>query len=237
MKKLSFLLRREQTDQDAREIRILKERFIEEEDNGQERERKFRWKHLDNVDNNDQPLSVDQETNEGHESDSENEEEWRRSRFEREQLLKQQVNDSVVIILSYSFSVRKIQILNKDFFLYYKASEKSLAAEVAEESQSIIGKNTTISLFRRSLVVKTASPKIVSPFLINRSELNVGHLSRKSFLNRDTLTLEKLVSLTKSATDGDTILNTAKAKGNYVFVATEKKQVNTFFVNLTFNHI
>lgn len=64
--------------------------FEEEEDKG-ERERKFRWKHLDNTDNiNEIQPTVDGEDNAAHESDEDNEEEWRRSRFEREQLLKEQ---------------------------------------------------------------------------------------------------------------------------------------------------
>lgn len=89
-------MRREQTDEDAREIRILTERFIEEEDNGQERERKFRWKHLNNGDmmddgqqNAEQDAAADQNN-----SDDENEAEWRRIRYEREQLLKQQIKGS-----------------------------------------------------------------------------------------------------------------------------------------------
>lgn len=87
----SFHKRRQQIDEDAREIRILTERFIEEEDNGQERERKFRWKHLNNGDMlDDQPQNIDQESATLQNSDDENEAEWRRVRYEREQLLKQQ---------------------------------------------------------------------------------------------------------------------------------------------------
>lgn len=82
--------RREQTDQDARELRILQEVFLEDEDNGSGRERKFRWKHLDNADMNDHLAAGEQENADGHDSEDENEEEWRRLRYEREQVLKQQ---------------------------------------------------------------------------------------------------------------------------------------------------
>lgn len=86
---------REQIDDDAKALRILKERFIEEEDNGMERERKFRWKHLNNGDNEDQVQNADQDaTGEQNNSDDENEAEWRRIRYEREQLLKQNINDN-----------------------------------------------------------------------------------------------------------------------------------------------
>lgn len=71
-----------------------------------------------------------------------------------------------------------------------------------------------------------ATHKITSPFLIAKGDyLNVGHLSRKSFLNRDNPLLEKLVGLTKTGSDNDPILGTAKGKGKYVFVAAEKKDV------------
>lgn len=91
--------RREQIDDDAREIRILTERFIEEEDNGQERERKFRWKHLNNGDmTDDGQQNTDQDAAAVlNNSDDENEAEWRRIRYEREQLLKQQIKDSEAV--------------------------------------------------------------------------------------------------------------------------------------------
>lgn len=71
----------------------MTERFVEEEDNGQERERKFRWKHLNNGDD-DQVQTTEQDPNAGelNNSDDENEAEWRRIRYEREQMLKQQIN-------------------------------------------------------------------------------------------------------------------------------------------------
>lgn len=97
---LSFqTFRRQQIDQDAREIRILTEQYIEEEDDGHERERKFRWKHLNNTDINDQSQSADQEPeNSQIGSDDENEEEWRRQRYEREQKLKEQPEKSTTVI-------------------------------------------------------------------------------------------------------------------------------------------
>ena len=90
-------------DQDSRELRILTERFIEEEDGGQERERKFRWKHLNNTDlNDDQIRNVDQEETGLDNSDEEDEESWRRMRYEREQLLKQQMSGDKDMVGLYS---------------------------------------------------------------------------------------------------------------------------------------
>lgn len=67
--------------------------FEEEEERG-DRERKFRWKHLDNQTNlTDMARCPDDEVA-TQESDDENEIEWRRLRYEREQLLKQQLEQT-----------------------------------------------------------------------------------------------------------------------------------------------
>lgn len=93
----------------------MTERFIEEEDNGQERERKFRWKHLNNGDNNDdQVQNADQDLVGEQNSDDENEAEWRRIRYEREQLLKQQTEGNS--------SVKFFTKFEKDIILFEKKS-------------------------------------------------------------------------------------------------------------------
>lgn len=71
-----------------------------------------------------------------------------------------------------------------------------------------------------------ATSNTTSPFLLTKGGVNIHNYDRKSFLNRDSPILEKLASLSKAGTDNDAILNTAKGKGNYVFVATEKKEVS-----------
>lgn len=78
--------------------------------------------------------------------------------------------------------------------------------------------------------VGAATSKSTSPFLITNGGMNMMHYSRKSFLNRDSPILEKLASLSKAGTENDAILNTAKGKGNYVFVATEKKDVSHIYI-------
>ena len=65
------------------------------------------------------------------------------------------------------------------------------------------------------------TPKTSSPFLINKSTF-AQQIGRKSFLNRDERTLEKLANLSKVTGDTETVASTAKAKGNYVFTVTEK---------------
>lgn len=79
--------------------------------------------------------------------------------------------------------------------------------------------------------MNNTSSKTSSPFLITKSDLSMSHLSRKSFLNLDSPILEKLASLSKTGSDGEAILNTAKGKGNYVFIATAKKDVRNLLMN------
>lgn len=111
-----------------------------------------------------------------------------------------------------------------------KVVERTSAVLDSTEKQTAVGNATTVMLSstKRVSIVKpvgNVSSKIASPFLITKSDLNMGHLSRKSFLNRDSPILEKLAGMSKSGNDNDTIVNTAKGKGNYVFVASEKKDV------------
>lgn len=90
-------------------------------------------------------------------------------------------------------------------------------------AESALNTSKRIAIIKPANIVST---KTASPFLITKGDL---HHSRKSFLNRDSPMLEKLVGLSKTGNDNDTILNTAKGKGNYVFVATEKTDVSLLF--------
>lgn len=106
------------------------------------------------------------------------------------------------------------------------------------EVTTVVGNATTIAYTTKRLsIIKPVSSKTASPFLINKSDLNLGHLSRRSFLNRDSPILEKLASLSKSGGDNDVILNKPKGKGNYVFVATEKKDVRFIFLEYSSLHL
>lgn len=68
---------------------MIKEMLFEEEEDKGDRERKFRWKNLDAANMSELVVAGDGDDVAAHDSDEENEEEWRRRRFEREQLLKQ----------------------------------------------------------------------------------------------------------------------------------------------------
>jgi hypothetical protein len=93
-------------DQDAREVKILKEIFFEDEEtDGLGRSRQFRWKHLD-------ANGVAIEGQEGAEnegengtqggSDDENEELWRKMRHERE-LFKEKNKGNVLVRVTLNY--------------------------------------------------------------------------------------------------------------------------------------
>lgn len=123
----------------------------------------------------------------------------------------------------------KVIIVLIYFFVFKKANERtSVALEVLEQksADNVTVTLNTSSTKRISFIKPTATPKASSPFLISKLDMSTVHLSRKSFLNRDSPILEKLAGLSKTGSDGEMIMNTAKGKGNYVFVATEKKDVS-----------
>lgn len=200
MKLIASPFRRQQIDQDAREVRILKEMYIEDEDDAGQRERKFRWKNIDNIDPSAMQASVDNDVPVENEED-ENEEEWRRLRYEREQLLLKQTN------------------LDGN-------AESAPTTEGNQDAETVpMTTNAIASIFRRTpILTKTINtPQTSSPFLINQSASMSAHVVRKSFLNRNEKILEKLANLTKASGDGETVKSsTATRGGNYVFVATEK---------------
>lgn len=178
-------------------MRILKEMFVEDEEDIGQRERKFRWKNINDIDATTMQATEDNDLL-AEQDDDENEEEWRRLRYEREQLLQKQMAEN-------------------------GTAEASTTTPNLESNQN--GENATSvvpSIFRRTSLLKTANTSS-SPFLINQSALMSTHVGRKSFLNRDDKTMEKLVSLTKATGDGETVKSTATGKGNYIFLVTEKK--------------
>ncbi|RXG67297.1 hypothetical protein Avbf_15890, partial [Armadillidium vulgare] len=70
-------------DSDKREIRLLQEMYLEDGDlHGEGRQRKFRWKNINGIDDDDNQISEDEEKEE-----AEEETDWRKERFEREKYL------------------------------------------------------------------------------------------------------------------------------------------------------
>lgn len=83
-------------DQDAREVKILQEMLLEDEENdGVGRERKFRWRNVDNSLSLENDNRKEDENALNNDSDDENELIWRKMRFERELVLKERENNKV----------------------------------------------------------------------------------------------------------------------------------------------
>lgn len=95
-------------DQDAREVKIIKDtHFEDEEESGLGRQRQYKWKHMENSLNIDDRQRADVlNASENAKSDDENEETWRRMRHERNNILqesKQQnegINDSKLSVVA-----------------------------------------------------------------------------------------------------------------------------------------
>lgn len=95
-------------DQDARDVKMVKNLVLhEEEREGMTRERTFRWLHVDNDFNLNGEDRQDSQFDETRESDDENEEEWRKIRYERDVMLKQKLQGD----LSNIFETKNVTIL------------------------------------------------------------------------------------------------------------------------------
>ncbi|KAG4079112.1 hypothetical protein HA402_001083 [Bradysia odoriphaga] len=106
MSELDRIHRRRMLDQDAREVKIIKDtHFEDEEESGLGRQRQYRWKHMENSLNLDEnQKNGDMDGNENAKSDDETEETWRRMRYERNNILQETkaqnetINDSKLVL-------------------------------------------------------------------------------------------------------------------------------------------
>ncbi|XP_065168149.1 claspin-like [Atheta coriaria] len=78
-------------DEDKKDLKVLQELYMDEDEElkGAGRQRQFRWRNIDNVDN-DESTAQDLESSITNEEECENEEEWRKKRYERELFLQSQ---------------------------------------------------------------------------------------------------------------------------------------------------
>lgn len=87
-------------DQDAREVKLIQEMFMEDEErDGIGRDRKFRWMNVDNSFILEDQNKLNPNVLEEHNSDDENEELWRKMRFERDSFLKEDIDKNVRFFL------------------------------------------------------------------------------------------------------------------------------------------
>ncbi|EDV50912.1 claspin [Drosophila erecta] len=195
---------RKMMDQDIREVRKIKELLFEEEEEGANRQRQFRWKNVEAGFSLDDNRPDNGEGNDGS-GDEENEHLWRKIRYEREQLLLEKglkpevaspLSTSVINTSNTGNSIRRLNIISS--------------------------KKTTVE-------VKKSSPFLISKTIAGKQQKSAA---RGSFLVRDQQTLTKLAGLTKGSSvdvdgaEGSISVKSAKAK-NFVFATlTEEEHEN-----------
>ncbi|KRT78334.1 hypothetical protein AMK59_6408 [Oryctes borbonicus] len=154
---------------------------------GNGRERQFRWKNIDSIDN---ATDVKQDNGEVYLDEGEDEEKWRKMRYEREVFLKKQLQRS--------------QTLDIDDDLSVKASSQIIKLGQAAMKRSISTSQNIPVVSERQ--VAPAKLENSSGFLLNK---------RGSFLTRSDQVLERVAEFTKTFTG---VSNTKNSK-NFIFQA------------------
>lgn len=190
---------RKMLDDDLKNVKkITNLLFDNEENDGAERERKFRWK------NNTEGFNVEDENardaneavRDGEDLDDDSETLWRKIRHERETILAEQSQKAA----------ENNENLNEDVLLLDHGSQT-----VSNAANTSLTKRK-FQIIKMNNNVEKESKKD-SPFLISKSRA-----SSASFLARDVTTLNKLAHFTKNATDDVSNVGSGSGRGNqFVF--------------------
>ncbi|XP_039965804.1 claspin [Bactrocera tryoni] len=165
---------RKMLDEDLRQVHKLQEILFEDEDEAAQRQRKFRWKNLDNSFNLEISQNNVTETKPEEEgSDDENEHLWRKIRFEREQAI-------------------------KDHFL----NENILEASTSDVTSKINDIRNVTRINVSKSIVDGSDEKEKSPFLISKELIKTESAkARSSFLLRNKKVLSKTICSVKSSSN------------------------------------
>uniref|UniRef100_A0A034WA45 Claspin-like protein n=1 Tax=Bactrocera dorsalis TaxID=27457 RepID=A0A034WA45_BACDO len=163
---------RKMLDEDLRQVHKLQEILFEDEDEAAQRQRKFRWKNLDNSFNLEISQNNVTETKPEEEgSDDENEHLWRKIRFEREQAI-------------------------KDHFL----NENVLEASTSDVTSKINDIRNVTRVNMSKSIVDGSEEKEKSPFLISKELIkSESAKARSSFLLRNKKVLSRTICSVKSS--------------------------------------
>uniref|UniRef100_A0A0K8US47 Claspin n=2 Tax=Bactrocera latifrons TaxID=174628 RepID=A0A0K8US47_BACLA len=165
---------RKMLDEDLRQVHKLQEILFEDEDEAAQRQRKFRWKNLDNSFNleiNENNATETKPEEEG--SDDENEHLWRKIRFEREQAI-------------------------KDLFL----NENILEASTSDVTSKINDIRNVTRVNMSKSIVDGSEEKEKSPFLISKELIrSESAKARSSFLLRNKKVLSKTIYSVKTSSN------------------------------------
>nr|CAD7599882.1 unnamed protein product [Timema genevievae] len=185
-------------DDDQREVRILQELLLEDGElhsEGGGRERKFRWKNVDGLE---ETGPREDSGDEGLYEDEEDEEQWRRMRHEREKFLKEQKAKAGTV-------EEEESILEEDSQLM-KLGVAALRRIQTSHSQDMTRtKNTVVRTMSEPIV--PVSPDIKRPFQLLTK--------RGSFLARGETALARLAELSRGS--AETNVSGPKNSRNFVF--------------------
>ncbi|KAI4467903.1 claspin [Holotrichia oblita] len=158
-------------DDDNHEVKILQELLLDDgEMYGNGRERQFRWKNIDSLGN--EPNDTKPDDGEVYLDEDENEEKWRKMRYEREVFLKKQLERSQSLDLEENIVAEANSQIMK---LGQKAIKRSISASQND--------NTTIQ------EKKTITTKLLSTSLLTK---------RGSFLTRSDQVLQRVAEFTRT---------------------------------------
>lgn len=200
-------------DQDTREVKLLQEMFFEDEEkDGVGRTRKFMWSNL-NTELNMHEMPQDGAEDDFRESDEENEEQFRKMRYEREMLLIKKNEEKENLMELNGTQMELTGNLNKSGDVTDTPVTKKRITIVKKQVQ------TDTNLQQKNI--------LNSPFLITFS--NEFQKSNASFLGRDAEILNKIADVVKEK-DGDAVGSVLGKAKNFVFTTVAPpsgKQVHT----------
>lgn len=198
---------RKMLDDDIRNVKKIEDLlFMDEENDGVGRERKFRWKNQTETtfSTQDENAMFGDAHDEG-ELDEESEIMWRKMRHERETML--------------SENSEKLTESEEILLLDY-------------DSQTVTSSSVSMLAKRKFRIIKNSSvmemspsnePKVISPFLIKTS--NLKNFQHSSFLSRDEQTLNKIARFVSYK--DDEVTNLSSHGGNSMsFTSIEKHDEN-----------
>ncbi|CAO1438716.1 unnamed protein product [Diamesa hyperborea] len=190
---------RKMLDDDLKNVKkITNLLFDDEENDGAERDRKFRWKNNTEGFNieDENARDADEALKDGEELDEDSETLWRKIRHERETILAEQSQKAA----------ENNENINDDVLLLDQSSQtvsNAVNTSLTKRKFQIIKMNNNVE----------KESKKESPFLISKSRA-----SSASFLARDLTTLNKLANFTKNATDEVSNVGSVSGRGNqFVF--------------------
>lgn len=173
-------------DQDAREVKIIKDtHFEDEEESGVGRQRQFKWKHMENALTMDEHRKADEiDGDENAKSDDENEETWRRMRYERNNILQEAKNQNDSIgeckLTATTKTKKRISIVKTSANLNTSAT-----------------KDLSFLINRMKEVGDSVWEKLLDKNFNNKQQ---EHTHRSSLLIRDEKTLANLAKMTTDDT-------------------------------------